>query len=141
MPRREEGVGGAAWRRNGLARGVDHIGIPTISPADTPYVTDIVHQGCQGEMQPVLRGNVAAETLAAQDVLTDKRDHGGMLGRVIERIAGSDALQNKFGCLGNDLGVAWLSGAESACVGGSQLLAQGVGQQFSWIKHDLPFLM
>jgi hypothetical protein len=26
-------------------------------------------------------------------------------------------------------------------VGGSQLLGQGVGQQFSSIKHDLPFLM
>src|SRR5215216_2256724 len=60
---------------------------------------------------------------------------------MIKGIARSDALQNKPGGLGDDFGVARLAAAESAHVGGSQLLAQGIGQHLSWIEHDPPPLL
>ena len=88
-------------------------------------------------MQPVLGCQVATEALASQNILTNERDQGGMLGGMIEGIARPDALQNKPGCLGDDLGVARLTTAEGAGVGGSQFVAQGVGQHLGWIEHGL----
>jgi len=68
--------------------------------------------------------------------LPDQRDERGMLGRVVERIAHPDALENQFRRLADDLGVARLTAAEGARVDFSEPLAEHIGEDLGRIEQE-----
>src|SRR5215212_651527 len=59
-----------------------------------------------------------------------------MLGRVVERIAHPDALENQFRRLADDLGVARLTAAEGARVNFSEPLAEHIGEDLGKIEQE-----
>src|SRR5262245_19219360 len=50
MPRPEEGVGRAAWRRNRFPLRVDDVAVRAVPPANAAHITDVVHQRRQREV-------------------------------------------------------------------------------------------
>src|SRR5829696_2331235 len=59
-----------------------------------------------------------------------------MLGRVVERVAHPDALENQFRRLADDLGVARLTAAEGARVDFSEPLAEHIGEDLGRIEQE-----
>ena len=68
--------------------------------------------------------------------MPDQRDERGMLGRVVERVAHPDALENQFRRLADDLGVARLTAAEGARVDFSEPLAEHIGEDLGRIEQE-----
>jgi hypothetical protein len=52
---------------------VDHIGTVAVTPADAAHVTDVMDQGREREMDPVVGLDIVLEPSAAQNVLADIR--------------------------------------------------------------------
>src|SRR5829696_6678645 len=59
-----------------------------------------------------------------------------MLGRVVERVAHPDALENQFRRLPDHLGVPRLTAAEGACVDFSEPLAERIGEDLGRIEQE-----
>ena len=62
---------------------VNDIRFRSVLPADPPDISDVMSEGGEREMQPVLRSYLAAQAFAPENVLTDKRHEGRVLGGMV----------------------------------------------------------
>ena len=89
-------------------------------------------------MEPILWRNIALQTTAAKDVLSDEGNKSCMFRIVIQRIAEADTLEDKPCGLTDHLAKARLAPAVSLIIEGGHVLAECVGEHRGRSKHVAP---
>src|SRR5262249_38674530 len=87
VPGCQVSIRGAARYRYRVARGVDYLAVPAIAGTLPAQVPNIVRQGGDNEVQPIVLGYISAQAESAQDVLSHQSYQRGVLRIVIKRIA------------------------------------------------------
>src|SRR5579863_9441915 len=111
--RRQVGVRGAARYDDRMAFSVDHLSVHAIARAHPTQVTDVVCQGSDNEVQPIVLGHISVQTEPAQDVLGHESYQSGMLRVVIKSIAGCESFDHQTRGLVDGRGNALISTAET----------------------------
>src|SRR5689334_14077268 len=103
MIRGKAGVGGPSGKRDRRAARIDHVGAISVPTTDAADKAQVMREGCEREVQPILWRNIPLQTAAAKDILPDEGDKGCMFRIVVESIAEADALEDEPCGLADDL--------------------------------------
>src|SRR5689334_5138556 len=113
MVRGKAGVGRPASKRDRRSARIDHVGAVPIATTDAADKAQVMREGCEREVQPILGRNIPLQTAAAKDILSDEGHKGCMFRIVVERIAEADALEDEPCGLTDDLAEARVAPAVS----------------------------
>ena len=138
MVRGKAGVGGPAGKRDRRSARIDHVGAVPIATTDAADKAQVMREGCECEVQPILWRNIPFQTAAAKDILPDEGHKGCMFRIMIQSVAEADALEDEPGGLTDDLAEARVASAVSLIVKAGHVLAECIGEYRGWSEHDTP---
>src|SRR4029450_11485088 len=138
MIRGKAGVGGSAGKRDCRSARIDHVGAVSVPTTNAADIAQVMREGCECEVQPLLWRNIPLQTAAAKDILSDEGHKGGMFRIVIESIAEADALEDEPCGLTDDLAEARVAPAVRLIVQGGHVLAECIAEYRGWSEHQTP---
>ena len=136
MVRGKAGVGGPAGKRDRRSARIDHVGAISVATTDASDIAQVMREGCEREVQPILWRNIPLQTAATKDILSDEGHKGCMFRIVVQSVAEADALEDEPCGLTDDLAEARVAPAVSLIIQAGHVLAECVGEHCGWSEHD-----
>jgi hypothetical protein len=131
----EARIGSAAGQRCEIAFLVDYKGAVAVTTADAARVANVMDQGRQREMDPVVRLDVVLEPAAAQNILADKRHEGHVLGVMVKRVTTTQQFEDELCALADHVPIVGLAPAEGVEVEVREMIPEGLSENRGRIQH------